>query len=193
MHRTDGPAIEHTNSTKEWFQNDQRHRTDGPAMEFISGHKEWYLNGKWLKEKEFLDLIGEENRTDTTPVVATLVDTTSTNLATPTVASPTSVAESTLEILTTKRWTNSKGELHRTDGPAVEYPHGTKCWYENGLYHRTDGPAIENSDGTKQWYQNGRRHRTDGPAIENVSGAKTWYLDGHQFTEAEFIQATRKQ
>ena len=45
-HRTDGPAYEGANGTKEWYLNGLRHRTDGPAIEFASGSKEWYLNGK---------------------------------------------------------------------------------------------------------------------------------------------------
>lgn len=31
---------------------------------------------------------------------------------------------------------NSKGELHREDGPAVEEADGTKKWYLNGQLHR---------------------------------------------------------
>ena len=44
------------------------------------------------------------------------------------------------------------GELHREDGPAVEYEGGAKAWYVNGKLHREDGPAWEASDGTKYWY-----------------------------------------
>jgi hypothetical protein len=46
------------------------------------------------------------------------------------------------------------GELHRENGPAIEYAGGTKYWYLNGKYHREDGPAIERSDGSKRWYLN---------------------------------------
>lgn len=31
-----------------------------------------------------------------------------------------------------KSWYNSKGQLHREDGPAIEYAHGAKLWYRNG-------------------------------------------------------------
>jgi hypothetical protein len=31
-----------------------------------------------------------------------------------------------------KRWKNSKGQYHRTGGPAVEYLSGDKSWYVNG-------------------------------------------------------------
>jgi hypothetical protein len=55
-----------------------------------------------------------------------------------------------------KIWRNQKGQRHRTLGPAVEWPDGTKVWYLNGQFHRTDGPAIEYADGTKVWFLNGR-------------------------------------
>jgi hypothetical protein len=34
------------------------------------------------------------------------------------------------------------GELHRENGPAVEYRNGEKHWFKNGLHHRIDGPSI---------------------------------------------------
>lgn len=72
---------------------------------------------------------------------------------------------------------NKKGQLHRTDGPAIEYSSGDKVWYINGRHHRIDGPAIEWSNGDKSWYLNGIYHREDGPAIE-CNGYKSWYIDG---------------
>jgi len=33
------------------------------------------------------------------------------------------------------------GELHRDDGPAIEYQSGEFAWYKNGQWHREDGPA----------------------------------------------------
>jgi hypothetical protein len=50
---------------------------------------------------------------------------------------------------------NEKGDLHRLDGPAIEWNSGTKVWYLNGLCHREDGPAIEYYDGSKSWWLNG--------------------------------------
>ena len=47
------------------------------------------------------------------------------------------------------------GELHRTDGPAIEWANGDKCWYLNGNRHRIDGPAVEY--GYKAWYLHGER------------------------------------
>jgi hypothetical protein len=55
---------------------------------------------------------------------------------------------------------------------------GNKFWRNSkGEYHRTDGPAIEWIDGDKEWYENGERHRLNGPAIEWLSGKKTWYVN----------------
>lgn len=35
------------------------------------------------------------------------------------------------------------------------YPNGSKFWWLNEELHREDGPAIEWLDGTKEWYLNG--------------------------------------
>ena len=83
-------------------------------------------------------------------------------------------------------WLNKDGQLHRENGPAVEYANGTKSWWLNGERHREDGPAIEWGAGVKEWYQNGKRHREDGPAIEYSSGTKEWWLNGKILYEEEF-------
>jgi hypothetical protein len=46
FHREDGPAIERTDGSKEWWMNNHLHRTDGPARESASGTKEWWIEGK---------------------------------------------------------------------------------------------------------------------------------------------------
>ena len=51
-----------------------------------------------------------------------------------------------------KYFENDMGQLHRIDGPAIEYPNGSKYWYVNGKCHRIDGPAVELVDGSKNWY-----------------------------------------
>ena len=43
----------------------------------------------------------------------------------------------------TRRYYNAAKQLHRTDGPAIEYADGSKSWYQNAMRHRTDGAAIE--------------------------------------------------
>ena len=70
------------------------------------------------------------------------------------------------------------GKLHREDGPALEWPDGTKFWFINGQNHRENGPAIEWANGDKRWYFNGNLHREDGPAIESSNGTRMWYFNG---------------
>lgn len=46
LHRLDGPAIEYTSGTKEWWVNGELHREDGAAIEYASGTKCWCVNDK---------------------------------------------------------------------------------------------------------------------------------------------------
>ena len=81
-----------------------------------------------------------------------------------------------------KAWYKN-GELHREDGPAIEFADGSKAWYLNGKRHRKDRPAIEFADGYKAWYLNGKRHRKDGPAVEYANGSKAWCINGKRHRE----------
>ena len=58
---------------------------------------------------------------------------------------------------------------------------GSKRWYQNNQLHRTDGPAVEYAEGDKFWYHNGLLHRIDGPAVEYENGNKHWYINGVQY------------
>ena len=69
---------------------------------------------------------------------------------------------------------------------------GDKYWYQNNELHRLDGPAVEWSTGDKEWHQNGKCHRLDGPAIEYVNGDKAWYIEGKKLTEEEFNNRNNK-
>jgi hypothetical protein len=40
----------------------------------------------------------------------------------------------------------------------TKYSDGTRRWYLNGELHRTDGPAVEISDGTRVWWVNGIKY-----------------------------------
>jgi len=64
---------------------------------------------------------------------------------------------------------------------------GARRWYQNGELHRTDGPAIEWPDGNRYWLQNNELHRTDGPAIERASGGGYWYLRGKEYLFEEYV------
>jgi len=56
LHRIDGPAIINNSGTKCYYQNDLLHRTDGPAIERYNGTKEWWMDGKRFSETEFSTL-----------------------------------------------------------------------------------------------------------------------------------------
>ena len=66
------------------------------------------------------------------------------------------------------------------------YVNDDKYWHLNGNLHRTDGPAIEWANGDKHWYINDKLHRADGPAVEYTDGFKRWYVNGKEYTEEEF-------
>jgi len=58
---------------------------------------------------------------------------------------------------------------------------GTKRWYLDDQLHRENGPAIEYVDGHKEWWYCGKCHRLDGPAIEDdMSGTKLWFYHGER-------------
>jgi hypothetical protein len=69
---------------------------------------------------------------------------------------------------------------------------GSRYWYLNGQLHREDGPAVEYVSGTLHWYLNGKSHREDGPAFEYADGDRYWYLNGVKYTEEEFLKKTAK-
>ena len=64
---------------------------------------------------------------------------------------------------------------------------GTKFWYMDGDLHRTDGPAVECIDGYKSWWLNGKRHCEDGPAVEYADGTKEYWYGGKQIDEEHFL------
>lgn len=76
------------------------------------------------------------------------------------------------------RHTNGKGELHRTNGPAVVCANGDQEWWVDGKRHRINKPAIEYRDGSRQWWVDGKLHRTDGPAIVYEDGHREWWVNG---------------
>ena len=99
--------------------------------------------------------------------------------------------EYTVRVYDNKTEWYQNGLKHRIDGPAVEWADGTNEWWLNGRRHRTDGPAVELADGSKFWYLNGELHRTNGPAVEYLNGTKEWWLHNQEYTEEDFLKATR--
>jgi len=76
----------------------------------------------------------------------------------------------------------------------VVFNNGDKHWYLNDELHREDGPAVEYDSGAnKLWYLNGKLHREDGPATEWSDGSKNWYLNGKKLTKKEFLKRISKE
>jgi len=132
LHRLDGPAVEWVNGYKFWYKNGNRHRDgdlpavegddggkwwwkngnrhrdgDLPAIERADGTKEWWKNGNKIAEPEVDALHQPVSETDSTMTVDSAGD---------------------------KVWKNSDGELHRLDGPAVEFADGSKEWWVDGVH-----------------------------------------------------------
>ena len=69
---------------------------------------------------------------------------------------------------------------------------GNKRWkLPNGDLHREDGPAVEWWDGGKAWYLDGKLHREDGPAYQSKNGFSVWYLNGEEYTKQEYKKKMR--
>lgn len=60
-----------------------------------------------------------------------------------------------MKIVNGDKFWYQNGELHREDGPAIEYTNGDKFWYQNDVLHRKDGPAIEYNNGDIEYWSNG--------------------------------------
>ena len=52
---------------------------------------------------------------------------------------------------------NSKNQHHRKNGPAVITRY-YNLWYKNGIIHREDGPAVEWHHGSKEFYLDGKQY-----------------------------------
>lgn len=46
LHRTDGPALERADGTREWWVHGRLHRADGPAVITAAGDRVFYLHGR---------------------------------------------------------------------------------------------------------------------------------------------------
>ena len=162
-HNINGPAIKSwNNQLEEWYVNGNLHRLDGPALTTAGGTKQFYVNGElfhksadywkhpdvmaYMKNKEKDDLL-----TPDPPVSAT-----KSKKLTPDDypgAELSADKESYKHVTSSgiEQWSNSKGQFHKTDGPAWMTKDGLeKQWAVDGEVHNLAGPAvlILNPDGT---------------------------------------------
>ena len=112
-HREDGPALVCVNGFKGWYQNGRYHREDGPAVEHVDRTKEWYYKGVFA---------GKGGKPDPT-LWARL---------TSVEANGGPLLNGCFEDLEgAQRWYKDD-QLHREDGPAIDYPGMYGPWYFNG-------------------------------------------------------------
>lgn len=67
----------------------------------------------------------------------------------------------------------------------IIYPYVT-YWYYDGELHREDGPAIDWSDGSQFWFKHGKLHRLEGPAVISSIHGTGWYIEGIKYTQEDF-------
>jgi hypothetical protein len=73
------------------------------------------------------------------------------------------------------------------DGVPEEYTGKLDDYTERNI-HREDGPAIEWDDGCTEWRVRGQRHRIDGPAVEWLDGTRYWCLNGVHWSFNDFLK-----
>jgi len=79
-----------------------------------------------------------------------------------------------------KKYKKLSNEKKKEKPYCIKISNGNKQWVVNGDLHREDGPALEYYNGSKYWYLNGKRHREDGPAEESF-GKVHWYLNNFYY------------
>lgn len=60
LHREEGPAVEYSDGGKFWYKEGNLHREDGPAVEYSNGQKGWYTKGKEIRFSDFINHLGSD-------------------------------------------------------------------------------------------------------------------------------------
>ena len=169
LHREDGPAVEYSYGTKEWWFNGKRHRKDGPAIEGSNGDKYWYINDKLHRED------GPAREWGDGSVQYWLNN----------------------EKYSKEDFDKKNAKMKKPKKPKKDkfyYSDGTTSSVRDysKILHREDGPAVEFSDGAKYWFINGQRHREDGPACEWSDGTVQYWLNNILYSKEDFDKLTSK-
>ena len=166
-----------------WYLNDELHREDGPAVEWVNGDTWWYYKGIFVGEGDHPEPVLWERLTSVEFNGGPLLN------------------GCVVDLDGIKIWFKDD-QLHREDGPAVEYAGGVTGWYFKDIYagsgdkpdpelwtrltsHELNGGPMLNGcivdlDGDKFWYKDNQFHREDGPAVVGVDGTTEWFFHGKQ-------------
>ena len=149
LHRDDGPAIERDNGDKEWCKEGKLHREDGPAIEFADGSKEWYKEGKLHREDGPAIEWADRNKEYWLNGKRLPEDWFKQHCSINTI--PTPIKDSIMNA-PEKIWSVREFNELPTDERTGKFvfSSGTTSYYRKGQLHRTDGPAI--IDGTYTAY-----------------------------------------
>lgn len=94
----------------------------------------------------------------------------------------------------TFNWCKDKTKLATCNKQVVHVSvYRSKMWYLNGELHRENGPAVEWVNGYKAWYYNGKVHRENGHAVEYANGSKEWYLNGKYYSSYDYFTKLKQQ
>ena len=136
-HRENGPAVEWSIGTKEYYLDGKRHREDGYAVEWLESGEYW-INGEHQTKDQFDAYHAQKSANDSGVMTYTVK----------------------VDEIGTIRW-SFNGQQHRLDGPAVEFKNGIKMWKQHDLLHRDDGPAVIFEDGSVEYWINGNQMNED--------------------------------
>ena len=119
-------CVKYANGDKHWYKEGKCHREDGPAIEYANGYKEYWLEDKFFSEELFKQHC----------IINTI---------------PTPIKDSIMNA-PEKIWSVREFNELPTDERTGKFvfSSGTTSYYRKGQLHRTDGPAI--IDGTYTAY-----------------------------------------
>ena len=125
------------NDCRHWFKNGKCHRSrDFPAIITAMGNKYWCKDGIFHRDNDL-------------PAIE--------------------------RVDGTKEWRKYGKEYY-----IEEYDNGSKEYYdENKNLHKDDGPAVNYSNGDKEYWCYGKRHRKNGPAV--IIGNKQYWFENGEF------------
>jgi hypothetical protein len=114
LHNPNGPAIEYFDGSEEWYFNGKKHREGGPSATWGPGNHDWFYKGVDMKNEKSYNAAYSKD----------------TNKWSEYAVNNKSIKKTDTD--GTIRYYNVKGQLHRENGPAVEFRDGDEEYWFNG-------------------------------------------------------------
>lgn len=185
-----------SNDLERWSLNGSLHRLYGPAVVSAYRPDQYWVYGEQVTRDQFLAMTSRPRKRDYG--VECIIWENARNKSHRLDGPALYVSDFDLRIF------RQHGELHREDGPALEYRGmgagfttaegrrwrpGDEVWALHGKYHRKDGPAclIHTDEGrVEEWWEEGNRHRIDGPAVRYEDGREEYWVAGKNLPKEEW-------